>query len=332
MLRGLSAIFTCMGACGTGIIVDQGQAARPATDILKNASMPPDTQNPLRGIALLMGALVLFVMLDTTAKHLGSRWPVPMLVWARYLTHFLLMLVVLGPSMRSRLVVSSRWRYQIVRALLLLGTTFFAMSALQHMPIAETTAIIFLAPLLVTLLAGPMLGEKVGAKSWAAIAMGFSGVILIARPGSGLVLEGIVLAFGAAVCYAFYQLTTRKLSPTEHPVTMLFYTALVGTVCMSFALPWIWGGPGLTLLDGALLLSLGLYGGTGHFLLIRAFREASASTLAPILYVQLAWATLAGWLVFGHFPDGMALIGIGVIGVAGAMIALDGKRLSRHKV
>lgn len=294
--------------------------------------MPPDTQSPLRGIALLMGALVLFVMLDTTVKYLGSRWPVPMLVWARYLTHFLMMLVVLGPGMRSRLVASSRWRYQIVRALLLLCTTFFAMSALQHMPLAETTAIVFLAPLLVTLLAGPMLGEKVGARSWIAIATGFGGVILIARPGSGLVPEGVVLAFSAAVCYAFYQITTRKLSPTEHPVTMLFYTALVGTVCMSVSLPWIWGGPSLTIVNAALLLSLGVYGGSGHFLLIRAFREASASTLAPILYVQLAWATLAGWLIFGHFPDRLALTGIGVIGLAGAMIALGSKGVASHKV
>jgi drug/metabolite transporter (DMT)-like permease len=116
---------------------------------------------------------------------------------------------------------------------------------------------------------------------------------------------------------------------------MLFYTALIGTLAMSLALPWIWGGPMPGLADGLLVTSLGLYGGIGPFLLIRAFREAPASVLSPILYVQLAWAALVGWIAFGHVPDGIALAGILTIAGAGAIIALDSRRAGqsgRHKV
>ena len=286
----------------------------------------------LRAILLLMGALVLFVLLDATAKHLGRTYPVPMLVWTRYAVHFALMVILLGPSMRGRLVSTGRPGRQVVRALCLLAVTFFSMAALSRMPLAETTAILFAAPLIVTLLARPVLGEQIGAVRWAAVLTGFAGVLLIARPGSGLVVEGVMLALAGAVSYAIYQILTRQLTATENPVTMLFYTALVGTGAMKQLLPCIWDGPLPDHKDALLIASLGVYGGTGHFLLIRAFRDAPASTLSPILYVQLVWATLLGWVIFGHFPDGLALVGILTIGAAGAMIALHSRSGARKKV
>lgn len=295
----------------------------------------PDPRPALgRSIVLLLGALFLFVLLDATAKRLGQSYPVPMLVWARYAGHFLLMMIFLAPTMRLRLVTTTRPARQIVRAICLLGTTFFGMAALARMPLAETTAIVFAAPLIVTLLARPVLGEQIGALRWAAVIVGFVGVLLIARPGSGLVTEGIALALAGALSYAIYQILTRQLSPTENPVTMLFYTALIGTVAMTLILPWIWGGPVPGVVDALMIVSLGVYGGLGHFLLIRAFREAPASVLSPILYVQLIWATLMGWIAFGHLPDGFALAGILTIAGAGAMIAVDSRRShisSRHK-
>lgn len=294
--------------------------------------MPLPPAGVLRSILLLLGALFLFVLLDATAKHLARTYPVPMLVWARYTVHFVLMVVLLGPSMRGRLVTTGRPARQVVRALCLLAVTFFGMAALARMPLAETTAILFAAPLIVTLLAGPLLGERIGALRWVAVLTGFAGVLLIARPGSGLVTEGVLLALAGALSYAIYQILTRQLTATENPVTMLFYTALIGSGVMTLLLPWIWGGPLPDLRDALLIASLGIYGGTGHFLLIRAFRDAPASTLSPILYVQLVWATLIGWLAFGHFPDGLALAGILTIGGAGALIALQSRREGRKKV
>lgn len=288
--------------------------------------MSTPTGSPLRGIALLLVALLFFVALDSTAKHLSGHVPVTMLAWARYTVHLLLMLVLLAPSMRKRLVATTRPGLQILRALCLLGVTYLAMFAFRVMPIAEATAIMFLAPLLVTLASGPLLGERVGRVRWVAALVGFAGVLMIVRPGSGLVPAGVAFAAGAAVAYAAYQVLTRELSPGEHPVTMLFYTALVGSLVTTASLPWIWSFPALSAIDIAMIVSLGIYGGIGHFLLIRAFREAPASTLSPITYAQLGWATLAGGVVFGQWPDGPALTGIGVIGLSGVMIALDARR------
>lgn len=296
--------------------------------------MPETSPHLARSVIMLLGALFLFVLLDSTAKYLGARHPVPMLVWSRYMVHFLLMVIFLAPSMRLRLVTTTRPARQIVRAVCLLFTTFFAMAAFARMPLAETTAIVFAAPLMVTLLARPVLGEQIGFLRWAAVIIGFAGVLLIARPGSGLVTDGVLLALAAAVCYALYQILTRQLSSTENSVTMLFYTALIGTIGMSLALPWIWTGQMPGLLDALMITSLGIYGGVGHFLLIKAFRDAPASVLSPILYVQLILATLMGWIVFGHFPDSAALMGILTIAVAGAVIAFDSRSkpvARRHK-
>jgi len=285
----------------------------------------------LRSIMLLLGALFLFVLLDATAKRLAATYPVPMLVWSRYALHFLLMVVFLAPSMRLKLITTKRPGRQITRATCLLAVTFFNIAALQVMPLAETTAIVFAAPLMVTLMAGPLLGERIGPLRWVAVVTGFVGVLLIARPGGALVAEGVALALGAAVSYAAYQILTRQLSPTETPVNMLFYTALVGTGVTSLALPWLWEGPMPGPLDALLIASLGIYGGCGHFLLIRAFRDAPASMLSPILYVQLLWATLIGWFGFGQLPDGWGLVGILTIGGAGVLIAIDGRRAAQRR-
>ena len=282
----------------------------------------PSAQHPLRGIALFMLSLMLFALLDATSKHLAASFAVPFLVWARYSLHFAMMLVFLGPSMRFRLVRTRHLALQVVRALALVGTTGFAMVAFRTMPLAEATAVLFLSPLLVTILAGPFLHERIGAGRWAAACLGFAGVLLIARPGGALSLEGMSWALAGAACYAIYQLLTRRLSQDEHPQTLLFYTALVGTAVMSLALPWFWSETAPAPLQWLQIISLGFYGGVGHFLLIRAFRLAPASTLTPFGYTQLIWATLLGWGVYGHLPDVPALAGMAIVAASGLWLAL----------
>lgn len=287
---------------------------------------PAPAQHPLRGILLFMLALMLFALLDATSKHLTASFAVPLLVWARYTLHFAIMLVFVAPSMRLELVRTDNLTLQIVRALALVGTTGFAMMAFRSMPLAEATAVLFLSPLLVTLLAGPFLGERIGAGRWAAVVVGFAGVILIARPGGALTLAGVLWALAGAACYAAYQLLTRRLSHAEHPLTLLFYTALVGTAVMSLALPWFWFEFSPSPLQWLQIASLGFYGGVGHFILIRAFRLAPASTLTPFGYTQLIWAGLLGWLVFGHIPDALSAAGMAVIAASGLWLALGERR------
>lgn len=283
-------------------------------------------QNIMRGILLMLGAVFLFASMDATAKWLSLKYPVPMLVWARYLVHCLLMLVFLLPSHGRRLWYSPRPGLQIVRALMLLGVTGFVMAAFRLLPLTVATAIIFLAPLMVGLLAGPLLKEKVGPIQAAALALGLLGVVLIARPGGEVPLLGVIFAGIGALCYTAYQLMTRMLAPYESSVTMLFYTALIGTVVTTLLLQWIWteihpGG-----LDLFLICTLGVLGGSGHYLLIRAFRIAPATALAPFLYAQMAWAGLLDLIVFQHVPDGPTWAGIALIVAAGLGVVLWERR------
>lgn len=284
--------------------------------------MPEPQQHPIRGILLILAALFFFAALDATSKHLSQKFAVPLLVWARYALHCLLMIVFLAPSMRLKLVATRRPAIQIIRALMLLGTTSCVMAALRLMPLAETTAIIFITPLLVTLMAGPWLGEKIGWRRWLAVVFGFAGAVLIARPGGSVAGPGVLFALAAAVCYGVYQLQTRQLSATEGTLTMLFYTALVGTIVMSLALPWYWSDLSPTPMEALLIASMGIHGGTGHYLLTRAFRHAPATTLTTFTYVQLVWATLLGWQVFDHLPDGWSILGMAIIAGSGLTVAL----------
>lgn len=276
--------------------------------------------NALRGILLMSGAVLCFALLDATSKYLSRTFPVPMLVWARYVLHCLLMVIFLAPSMRWRLVATRRPYLQVFRALMLVGTSWFAMAAIRTLPLAEATSLLFVTPLIVALLAGPLLGEQLGKLHWGAIIVGFAGVLLVARPDGVLDVTGVFLALAATACYSIYQIQTRQLSPSEDITTMIFYTAMVGTLCMTALLPFYWAGPVPDGLQGLMIASLGCYGGFGHFLLTKAFRLAPATILSPVLYTQLIWATLLGWVVFEQLPDGITFVGIAVI--AGSSITL----------
>ncbi|MCX7896537.1 MAG: DMT family transporter [Rhodocyclaceae bacterium] len=278
---------------------------------------------PLRGILMMLAAVLCFALLDATAKHLSQKFPVPMLVWARYTFHLLLMLLFLAPTLRWKLIATQRPFLQIVRATMLVCVTGFAMAAFRLLPLAETTALLFITPLIVALLAGPFLGEQVTRRQWLASLTGFAGALLIARPSGALNLTGIIFVLAAALCYSIYQIQTRQLTPTENTFTMLFYTALVGAFVMTVGAPLYWSGPWPNLPEALLIASLGIFGGTGHFLLISAFRHAPATTLSPLLYVQLIWATLLGWLLFGDWPDPISLVGMLLIAAASASIATN---------
>ena len=288
--------------------------------------MPEAARHPFHGVLLMLLALFFFAALDATAKHLVLTFALPLLVWARFTLHCLLMVVFLAPSMRGKLLATKRPLIQVIRALLLLGVSLFALAALRLMPLAETTAILYVTPLLVVLLSGPFLGERVSLRRWASVATGFAGALLIARPGGALSGLGILFSLAAALCYSVYQIQTRQLSSTESAVTMLFYTALTGTAAMSLALPWFWSGPMPSPQQALLIASLGISGGAGHFLLTRAFRHTPASTLSPLMYVQLIWATLLGWQLFGQLPDRLTILGMLAIAGSGLSIALSERR------
>lgn len=288
--------------------------------------------HPLRAVVLLLFALCLFAALDATAKYLAARYPVAWLVWGRYTVHLTFMLVVFGPRLGRSLIATGKPVRQVVRALMLTGVTAFNIAALVTLPLAETTAILFLAPILVAILAGVWLGETVGRFPIGVALLGFAGVLLIVKPFAGahaLDPAGVGFALLAAGCYAVYQLMTRQLSPTENTLTMVFYTALTGSVAMTLGMPWFVDMNFPPWHDALLIASLGLYGGIGHYLLTLAFRDTPASTLSPLLYVQLLWATLLGFALFGNVPDGFALTGMLLIAGSGVGVALRENRRRR---
>lgn len=284
---------------------------------------PTSPSHPVRGIVLMSMAVMLFATLDATGKYLAQRYPVSFLVWARYAVHFIIMLMLLAPSMRGNLVRTRRLPLQLLRSLALVVTSLLFLTALFHLPLAEGTALMFLTPLLVTVLAGPALGEKVAAASWAGLVSGLVGVLLIVRPGTSLSWLGVALVLGAVAMLSLYHLLTRVLSNTENSLTTLFYTAFVGTTIMS-VIEAVLGFPGQVAAEDVLpILSLGVTGGVGHFLLIRAFHHAPASVLMPFTFTQLVWAALLGWVAFGQFPDVLAATGMAIIGAGGAWVAMN---------
>ncbi len=293
------------------------------------AALPILDANRLRGIALVLVTVAIFSCLDTMSKYLSQIYPVPGLVWFRYLVHLLLMLAILGPRLRWRLIRSAHPVLQIGRSLLLLLATYLFFSALRVMPLAEAAAISFISPLLVTVLSVPLLGETIGPRRFAAVGVGFLGVLIILRPGGHLLSPAALLPLGNAFAYSLYQIITRKLSATEDPYATLFYTAIVGTVGTTLALPLGFAMPhGLHIL---MLLAMGSFGGFGHFLLIKAFRDAPASLLAPFSYSQLIYSTCLGYLVFGDFPDTWTLVGMAVIVGSGIYVGYRESLLARRK-
>lgn len=277
---------------------------------------------PLLGVGLAVLATLLFASHDTINKYLIVTYDVPLVAAIRYIGHALLMLAFLGPRQGRQLVRTTRTGLVIIRSLCLMVGSLFAGLALQLMPIAETTAIIYLSPILVVLLARPILGEEIGLAGWLAAMGGFLGVVLIVRPGGGLDPLGVAYAMcNIAVTVAYYMLS-RFLAKTEHTLAMLFYSALVGAIGFGLAMPWYWFGSVPTPFEMMLFASLGLLAGLGHFCFTAANRYAPASLLAPMGYTHLIWAGVLGWLVFGQLPDAIGLAGMLVILLAGVVTAV----------
>ncbi len=200
---------------------------------------------------------------------------------------------------------------------MLVATTLF-FASLRYLPLADAVAINFIAPLLVTALSIPMLKERVGIRRWMAIFVGFAGVLIIIRPGMGVMHWAAILPLCTAVCYAFYQILTRIAARSDDTQTSLFWMSAFGVIVSSIAVPFFWTTP--SLIEWAMMMALGTVYGLGHYLLIRGLEIAPASKLSPFLYTQIIWATLLGLLFFDQFPDRPTLIGVAIVISSGLYI------------
>jgi drug/metabolite transporter (DMT)-like permease len=278
--------------------------------------------NAMRGVLLVTAAVFIFAAMDTNGKFLFARYAVPLVLTIRYIVNLILVVAVFGPQQGRAMFSINRKVLVWLRALSLCCGSLFAGLALKSMPVAETVAIIYLAPFGVLLVSGPLLGEKVKLSAWLATALGFVGLLLIVRPSAGLSSTGVTYALLCAAVTVVYHSFSRLLAKTETTAALLFYTALAGTIFFGVMLPWDWQMPQPSTIDVVLLLATGVMSLVGHFMFTAAYREAPASLLTPVNYMHLAWAALMGWIVFDHIPDGWTMIGIGLVAAAGTGNAL----------
>ena len=282
----------------------------------------PEVPPLRRALTLFLIAGVCLSSLDATAKYLVRDHALFLVVWARYAGQML----VVTPFAWQR-AGPGFWRarhpvLQLVRSLFLLMATICFFGGLRYLPLAEGSAITFLAPIFVVILSGPLLGEQPTQARWIASVAGFAGILILVRPGSAIFHPAALLLVLAALCNALYFLITRKLAD-ESAYTTLFYSALAGTIGLSLALPWQFEGGAPTLRDGALFLLLGLFAGLGHWVVINAYLLAAASMLTPFTYLQMIWATLFGFAIFGQLPDKASALGMAIIVASGLWLALQ---------
>jgi len=277
------------------------------------------------GALIFLCVVGLFATVDATAKHLVERYPAPFLNAVRYGATFAVALGLLAARGRSRWWDTPHRGLLVLRGLMLavVGTCF--MTALLWMPLAEATAIYFMAPLLVVALSPWMLGERVGARQWLGVAAGFGGMLLIVRPGGQLPLLGTLLMLAAALAHALLQLLTRRMAGRVDAGVQYGFAAVICLLATGVPAPFFppaaW--PGLA--DWCAMLAMGLMSAAAQVLLIFALQRAPASTLAPLNYFHLLLALVYSALWFGRWPDGLAMGGIALIMGAGLTLALPAR-------
>lgn len=288
----------------------------------------------MAGIGLAIAATACFATLDTTTKFISASVPLMMALWVRYASQAIATTLVALPARGWALLRTTKPKFQLVRGLLLMGSSMFAFFSLKHMPVGEFTAVVMIAPLVITVLAAILLREKVSVLRWLLVLTGFAGTLLIIRP-SGTSIGGwaVLLPLGLVSTNAAFQIVTSRLARTEDPLTMHFYTGWVGTLLSSFMLPFVWEA-NLPWQSWAGMLLMGLMGCIGHFMLILGYSRTPAAILTPYLYAQIGFAMLGSWLIFSHLPDSWSLTGIALIalsGAAGAWLTLrEGRIPSRQ--
>ena len=271
---------------------------------------------PLKGIFLMCLAVALIACQEAMAKYLGQTLPMLQVIGARYLGHLLLMIVVLMPTYGLALFRAKRPLVQVGRSVLLLIDTALYFFSLTLIGLAEATAIFFSVPILVVLLSVPLLGERLEWPRLAAVAVGFAGMLVITRPGSGVIGYGALLTFGAAVCVSLFNIITRRLADEDSTPVTMFYTAMAGAVIMLTVMPFIWQAP-VGWRQWTALILIGIAGGAAHSCIIASHAFAPASTVAPFMYSQIFWALALGYLFFGALPDRFTVLGCVIVMVSG---------------
>lgn len=283
------------------------------------------TASPLPGIAMVVLAMTVLPMSDALAKYLAASLPLLQVAWARYFFHFVLAMPAALARHRTGALWPARPVMQLLRGGLLLLSTACFYAGLRALPLADCVAILFIAPLVVTVLAPLVLGEHVGIRRYTAAAIGFAGALLIVRPGGAGFSPHALFPLVSGVSYAAYLLITRRIAGSAPPLVTLAFTALIGAGALTLVLPFVWQSP--TPLQLVLMVLLGPVPLAGHYLLISAHERSPASLLAPFQYWQIVTSAAIGLVWFGDFPDRRTWAGTAILIASGIYVTLRERKL-----
>ena len=284
------------------------------------AQQTASARNILIGIGCMGLAGLHFSVMGGIAKLLGESYSSVQVSWARAFIHLVFLAAVFLPRLGVSVLRTRRPGLQLGRAAMLTTSNLCFFFAITFIPLAQASAVSLAAPLIVALLAWPMLRERTTPSRVAAVALGFAGVLVVIRPGGEVFHPASMLVLVSAAAYGVYQILTRMVAPFDPPATSALWAPLTGAVLLLLAQPWVWENP-RTLADCGLFLACGTLGAVGHYLVAQSLRFAPANIASPFQYLQLLAAVAVGYLMFGNWPDALTWVGASIIIAAGLLLA-----------
>ena len=272
----------------------------------------------MKAIILNLSAWAVLPFMDTIAKYLSSELSFFQITWARYFFTVFFTLPFMFFFFRKNLTWSENPKLQILRGFTLLVANICFFYSISIISMAKALTLAFVAPLITTALSPILLGEKVGARRWTAVLIGFVGSLIVIRPGFLEFNLATIAALGTGCFYGVYLVITRKLHSTDSPLLTLLITGVVGAVIASFIVPFVWINP--TPVQWSLLALMGIFACLGHILLIYSLKYADASKLAPFGYFEIVTNIILGYYFFSDFPDNYTILGLFIIMFSGVYI------------
>ena len=261
-----------------------------------------------------------FSVMGGVAKLLGESYSSVQVSWVRAFLHMVFLAAVLLPRQGLAVLRTRRPGLQLARAAMLTASNICFFFAITFIPLAKASAISLTTPLIVALLAWPLLRERTTPGRAVLVALGFVGVLVVIRPGGDVFHPASLLVVVSATAYAVFQILTRLVSPYDSPETSTLWAPLTGALGLMLLQPWVWENP-RSLGDCALFLACGALGAIGHYFVARALRLAPANVASPFQYLQLLAAVVVGYLMFGYLPDAATWAGAAIIIGAGLTLA-----------
>lgn len=288
-------------------------------------AVPPRQTSLLLGIFFMCAACTIFPVMNGMVQVLSRDYPSEQIIWARTAGHLVIVLALIVPRFGLGVLKSRKPWVQISRSLLLLASTTCFFFSVKHVPLAKAASISFTSPFFVTILALPMLGEKIGWQRLIAVLVGFLGVLVVIRPGAEVFQPAALGIMASAFFYAIYQILTRLVAGLDRPETSVMYSGLIGTLVMCGVIPFFWV-PIQSLGDLSWHVTLGILGAAGHWCVAKAMTYGAANVISPFQYWQMLGAIAVGYAITGLWPDQWTWVGASIIIGAGLYIAITETR------